>query len=155
MRVDPGAFTRFEHDGWSRAAPGYHRFFSPVTAQVVEPLLDAAHVATGATVLDLATGPGGLAARAAGRGASVIGVDIAESVVALAARLHSGWPRPTSCGTAYWTGPCAPPRGSAANHPTYGGGSGLPSTGSPTSTLPVPAWSCRCRSRSPPGAGRS
>jgi SAM-dependent methyltransferase len=90
LSADAGAFTRFEHDGWSRAAEGYHRFFSPVTAQVVEPLLDAAHVAAHATVLDVATGPGGLAARAAARGASVIGVDIAEPVVALAAHLNPG-----------------------------------------------------------------
>ena len=91
MTAHASAFTRFEHDGWSRAAEGYHRFFSPVTAQVVPPLLDAAQVATGATVLDVATGPGGLAARAAAaRGASVIGVDIAEPIVAMAAQLNPG-----------------------------------------------------------------
>lgn len=84
------AFTRFERDGWSRAAQGYHRFFTPLTRKVGEPLLDAAGVASGSTVLDVATGPGDLAARAAARGASVIGVDIAESVVALAARVNPG-----------------------------------------------------------------
>src|SRR5680860_470184 len=87
-RVD--AFTRFEEDGWARAAEGYHRFFSPVTGRVVEPLLDAAHVTDGTAVLDVATGPGDLAAAAAARGASVIGVDIAEPVVTLAARLNPG-----------------------------------------------------------------
>jgi SAM-dependent methyltransferase len=86
--IDAGAFTRFEQDGWSRAAEGYHRFFSPVTGLAVEPLLDAAGVTAASTVLDVATGPGDLAARAAARGASVVGVDIAEPVVALAARLH-------------------------------------------------------------------
>lgn len=84
---DAHAFARFEQDGWSRVAEGYHRFFSPVTLQVVGPLLDAAHVAAGTTVLDVATGAGGLAVRAAARGACVIGVDIADPVVALAARL--------------------------------------------------------------------
>lgn len=88
--VDAGAFTRFERHGWSRAAEGYHQFFSAVTGRVVEPLLDAARVAAGASVLDVATGPGDLAARAAARGATVIGVDIAEPVVALAARLNPG-----------------------------------------------------------------
>lgn len=86
--VDVDAFTRFERDGWSRAAHGYHDFFSPVTGRVVEPLLDAAAVAGESSVLDVATGPGDLAARAAARGAAVVGVDIAEPVVALAARLH-------------------------------------------------------------------
>lgn len=52
----------------------------------MEPLLDAARIGPGATVLDVATGPGDLAARAA----SVIGVDIAEPVVTLANRLHPG-----------------------------------------------------------------
>jgi hypothetical protein len=37
MIVDADAFTRFEHAGWSRAAAGYHRFFSRVTGQVAEP----------------------------------------------------------------------------------------------------------------------
>lgn len=86
--VDTDAFARFEHDGWSRVAEGYHCFFSPVTGQVIEPLLDAAHVAVGSTVLDVATGAGDLAAGAAARGASAVGVDIAEPVVALAGRLH-------------------------------------------------------------------
>jgi SAM-dependent methyltransferase len=88
--VDAVAFTRFEEHGWAVAAEGYHRFFSPVTGRVVGPLLDAAGVGAGAVVLDVATGPGDLAGRAAARGASVIGVDIAEPVLALAARLHPG-----------------------------------------------------------------
>jgi SAM-dependent methyltransferase len=90
MTVDADVFTRFEQHSWSRAAEGYHHFFSPVTRQVVEPLLNAAHVVAGATVLDVATGPGGLTACAAARGASVIGVDIAEAVVALAVHLNPG-----------------------------------------------------------------
>jgi hypothetical protein len=47
--VDAEAFTRFERDGWSRAAEGYHRFFTPVTGRVTEPLLDAVEVGRGAT----------------------------------------------------------------------------------------------------------
>jgi SAM-dependent methyltransferase len=39
-------------------------------------------------VLDVAAGPGYVAARAAERGASVVGVDIAEAMVSLARRLH-------------------------------------------------------------------
>lgn len=90
MTVNPDAFTRFEHDGWSQAAEGYHHFFSPVTSSVVEPLLDAAHVTGGSAVLDVATGTGAMAAGAAARGAAVVGVDIAEPMVALAARFNPG-----------------------------------------------------------------
>jgi SAM-dependent methyltransferase len=66
----------------------YVRFYSPITRRLTEPLLDAAGVRPGTRVLDVATGPGCLAARAAGRGASVVGVDIDESMVQLARRQH-------------------------------------------------------------------
>ena len=39
-------------------------------------------------MLDLATGPGYVAARAAERGASVVGVDVAGAMLSLARRLH-------------------------------------------------------------------
>jgi SAM-dependent methyltransferase len=39
-------------------------------------------------MLDVASGPGYMAAKAADRGASVVGVDIAEAMTALAGRLH-------------------------------------------------------------------
>lgn len=90
MTVNAVAFTQFEHDGWSQAAEDYHRFFSPVTGRVADPLLDAAQVTGGSTVLDVATGTGQVAARAAARGAAVVGVDIAEPMVALAARFNPG-----------------------------------------------------------------
>jgi 2-polyprenyl-3-methyl-5-hydroxy-6-metoxy-1,4-benzoquinol methylase len=50
----------------------------------VETLLDAAGVAAGMRVLDVATGPGYVARRAAERGAVATGVDIADEMVALA-----------------------------------------------------------------------
>ena len=86
--IDSDAFRDFEVAGWEARAGGYHRFFEPITSRVIEPLLDAAHVGSRMRVLDVATGPGYVAARAAVRGASVIGVDIARHMVALAASLH-------------------------------------------------------------------
>lgn len=83
-------FRDFEIAGWETKADDYHRFFEPITSHVVEPLLDAARVGSTSRVLDVATGPGYVAARAAARGASVVGVDIAEHMVALAASLHPG-----------------------------------------------------------------
>jgi SAM-dependent methyltransferase len=74
--------------GSQTAAADYVRFYSPITARLTEPLLDAAGVRPGTRVLDVATGAGCLAARAAGRGASVVGVDIDESMVQLARRRH-------------------------------------------------------------------
>ena len=88
--IDPDAFNAFEASGWEAKAAGYDRFFAGITGRFVEPLLDAAAVGPGTRVLDLATGPGYVAAEAAGRGASVVGVDVAGAMVALAGRLHPG-----------------------------------------------------------------
>lgn len=87
---DPAAFRRFEATGWEAVAEPYHRFFGPIVARAVDPLLDAARVGPGAAVLDVASGPGYVAARAAARGAAPVGLDVAPAMVALAARLHPG-----------------------------------------------------------------
>jgi ubiquinone/menaquinone biosynthesis C-methylase UbiE len=86
--VDADAFNAFEAAGWQRQAGGYEDFFGPITTRVVEPLLDAAEVGHGTRVLDVASGPGYVAAKAADRGASVVGVDIAEAMISLARRVH-------------------------------------------------------------------
>jgi ubiquinone/menaquinone biosynthesis C-methylase UbiE len=86
--VDADAFNAFEAAGWQRQAAGYDEFFGPITTRMVEPLLDAAGVGRGARLLDVASGPGYVAARAAERGASVVGVDIADAMISLARRLH-------------------------------------------------------------------
>ena len=88
VAVDPEAFLHFEVAGWESKAADYHRFFEPITRRVVGPLLDAACVGSDARVLDVATGPGYVAATAAARGASVVGVDIARHMVQLAVFLH-------------------------------------------------------------------
>lgn len=83
------AFGAFERQGWSegRAAP-YHHGLGAITSRPVEALLDLARVGPGSSVLDVATGPGYLAGRAAARGASVVGVDFSDEMLALAASLH-------------------------------------------------------------------
>jgi ubiquinone/menaquinone biosynthesis C-methylase UbiE len=87
-RIDLDAFTAFEVAGWDAKAAGYDDFLGQVTGRLVEPLLDAVAARGGVRLLDVATGPGYAAARAAERGASVVGVDIADEMVALASRLH-------------------------------------------------------------------
>lgn len=88
MAIGAQAFQDFELAGWEARADAYHGFFEPITSRVIEPLLDAARVGSGTRTLDVATGPGYVAARAAVREASIVGVDIAEHMVALAASLH-------------------------------------------------------------------
>lgn len=87
-RIDLDAFTAFEVEGWDAKASGYDNFFGQITGRLVEPLLDAVAGRRGTRLLDVATGPGYVAARAAERGRSVVGIDIAEEMVALASRLH-------------------------------------------------------------------
>ena len=89
-RIDPDGFNAFEAAGWQKQSAGYADFFGAITTRVVEQLLDAARVSAGSRMLDVASGPGYVAGRAAEREASVVGVDVAEAMIALAQRLHPG-----------------------------------------------------------------
>jgi SAM-dependent methyltransferase len=61
-----------------------------LTSLALKPLLNAARVAAGRRLLDIATGPGVAAAAAHARGARATGVDVSPGMVALARRAHSG-----------------------------------------------------------------
>jgi SAM-dependent methyltransferase len=88
--IDLDAFDAFEAAAWEQRVDGFAGFFGAVTGRLVEPLLDLAGVGPGTRVLDVATGPGYVAAEAARRGATVCGVDVAEAMVARAAAEHPG-----------------------------------------------------------------
>ena len=74
-------FSAFERQGWEAAAQPYHSSFGQLTTQSNEALLDALEVRSGIQLLDVASGPGYLAAAAAHRGANVVGVDFADAMV--------------------------------------------------------------------------
>ena len=78
----------FEREGHDALAESYHGFFSPVTELAIDPLLRAVHLAPGMRLLDVASGPGTLAAEVTRRGAEAVGIDLAPKMVALARRLH-------------------------------------------------------------------
>jgi ubiquinone/menaquinone biosynthesis C-methylase UbiE len=84
--IDVDTFVEFEANGYSKVADEYDRRFGSLTAKTAEALLDAAGVGRGSRVLDVGTGPGYVAARAAARGASVLGVDVASGCIDLARR---------------------------------------------------------------------
>jgi SAM-dependent methyltransferase len=84
------AVKALERAGWDAKAETYGCLTGRITDRLVEPLLDAAAVAAGMRVLDVGTGPGYAARGAAQRGAVATGVDIADEVLALARRRHSG-----------------------------------------------------------------
>jgi SAM-dependent methyltransferase len=87
-KSDLEAFRNFEKTAHDRLAKTYHDAFSVVTNRAIEPLLNAAQVREGTRLLDVASGPGTLAGRAADRGAVVVGTDIAPSMVVLARTLR-------------------------------------------------------------------
>lgn len=85
---DAERLRSFERQGHDALARSYNDFFSPVTALATSALLDAVHLRAGATLLDVATGPGALAAEAANRGARSVGIDLSPQMIELARRLH-------------------------------------------------------------------
>ena len=90
VSIDLDAFDEFEASAWEERVEGYAGFFGAVTGRLVEPLLDVARVGPGTSVLDVATGPGYVAAEAARRGANVWAVDVADAMVARAGAEHPG-----------------------------------------------------------------
>lgn len=79
----------YEHATWSRCAPTYRDGFAALTAEAIQPLL--ASVGPGTRLLDIGTGTGVVAAAAARQlGASVIGVDFSETMLAEARRSVRG-----------------------------------------------------------------
>jgi len=80
----------FERQGHDALAASYHAFFAAVTALATDPLLDAVRLHPGTHLLDVATGPGALAAEAANRGARPVGIDLSPQMIELARRLYPG-----------------------------------------------------------------
>jgi SAM-dependent methyltransferase len=83
-------FRAFELAGWSDAttADTYLDSFGLVTAQSVPALMDAADIQPGWLVLDVATGPGYVAAAARTKGAIVTGIDFSPAMVRIAQRKY-------------------------------------------------------------------
>ncbi|MBV9521276.1 MAG: methyltransferase domain-containing protein [Alphaproteobacteria bacterium] len=80
------SFKELEREGWSTKAEDYDSFAGQITRGAVAPLLDSTAVRAGMDVLDVACGPGYIAAAAAERGANALGVDFSASMVAEARR---------------------------------------------------------------------
>ena len=82
---DAEAFDAFEAAGWSaKDAAKYDSLAGRVTSRLADPLLAAARARRGTRLLDVATGPGYVAARAAAQGAAAVGLDFSETMLAFA-----------------------------------------------------------------------
>jgi ubiquinone/menaquinone biosynthesis C-methylase UbiE len=85
---NPEKFRTFEREQWEICTPQYDKYFGPLTRQVNQRLLNEAEVSAGDRVLDLACGPGSLAADAEARGATVVGLDFSVHMIESARRKH-------------------------------------------------------------------
>ena len=88
MILELEKFHAFELAGWESIPDGYHQAFGTLTTQAIGSLLDAVRVKKGMKLLDIASGPGYVAAAAARRGAVPLGVDFSKGMVAQARLLH-------------------------------------------------------------------
>ena len=84
------SFAEFERTGWENTGlvAKYDQHLSTVTSQCIPALLDAAGVSAGSRVLDVATGPGYVAAAAFQRGANPIGLDFSDAQIDFARLRH-------------------------------------------------------------------
>jgi SAM-dependent methyltransferase len=88
MTFDAEAVRAFEHAAWQAAATRYGASFAGASRLFVDSLVDAAAVAAGQRVLDVACGPGYAAVAACRRGATACGVDFSTEMLAVARELH-------------------------------------------------------------------
>lgn len=82
--ADTTAFRNFELAGWEANVSEYDTAFARVTSQAIAPLLHAVGLHKGMRLLDVASGPGYVAAVAAAQGARVTGIDFSAPMVARA-----------------------------------------------------------------------
>jgi SAM-dependent methyltransferase len=81
------SFAKFEHEGWQRVAGKYDSVWASSTRQFIPPLLDAAEVSAGMSVLDVGCGPGYVSVAAAARGATPLGLDFSKEMIGIAQRM--------------------------------------------------------------------
>jgi ubiquinone/menaquinone biosynthesis C-methylase UbiE len=80
------SFKEFEHEGWELVAEKYHEYFEQLTRQTIPAMME--HIEAGAEVVDVACGPGYVAAAAMQKGCTVTGVDFSTVMVERAKDLY-------------------------------------------------------------------
>src|SRR5579859_5147294 len=88
MNTSYETFDALEREGWQRVADKYEEAWSRLTCLFIPALLEVASPSPGARLLDVACGPGHVAAAARSRGAQVIGIDFCEPMIRRARQLY-------------------------------------------------------------------
>ena len=82
------SFRDAELEGWDRKAGDWDDSLGTVTLGAINPLLEGVKAASGVSILDIGCGTGALAAAAAERGANIIGIDFAPTMIYEAIRRY-------------------------------------------------------------------
>jgi SAM-dependent methyltransferase len=85
--IEVSAFKQFEHKGWEHSVAAYDKLFGPLTQQLIPHLFDDLIIGKEDKLLDIATGPGYVAAKGHELGCIVTAIDISEAMVAKAKQL--------------------------------------------------------------------
>ncbi len=83
-------FTDFEISSWLKLTENYDALAGRITLQVADAALKAVRIGHGSTLLDVATGPGYIAAKAAHLGADPTGIDFSAEMIDVARNLSPG-----------------------------------------------------------------
>ena len=75
------SFKEFEQQGWERVAGAYHDCFGQITPQVARELVHRAGIRPQDQVLDIACGPGYVAALSSAQGANAVGIDFSSGMI--------------------------------------------------------------------------
>lgn len=82
------SFKEFEQQNWERVADAYHEGFGRITPKVALALVNSAMIKESDRVLDIACGPGYVAAFASEKSEAVIGIDFSSTMIQKAKILH-------------------------------------------------------------------
>lgn len=82
--TDQRAFSDFETAAWEQMSGHYDGVAGSITRQAAGAILDVIAIAKGHSLLDVATGPGYVAAAARERGAQPVGLDFSPDMIRLA-----------------------------------------------------------------------
>lgn len=83
-------FAEFEKTSWLRLTEHYDSLIGRISRQAASAALDAVNISSGTLLLDVATGPGYVAAEAAARGANPVGIDFSSDMIDVARRQFPG-----------------------------------------------------------------
>lgn len=82
------SFKEFEKQGWEKVADAYHEGFGQITPKAALALVNSARIKQNDKALDIACGPGYVAAFASAKGAVVTGIDFSNAMIQKAKTLH-------------------------------------------------------------------